>query len=177
MHFGNNPSSTQQFPQQSGYQHHQVQNNYHNSQQSPQLWTQQQQNNYQQTTNNNTAFNSNTLTKGPDINNSSSFRGSNANGGNSVIPQSNISQQAGTNFSTPATPTTNPLGQQPNDPSIANPSWGTVNQQNIQPNWQQTAGTTWQQPHEQTQQIQTQPQQSSLQRTFDYVQQCQNWNS
>ena len=184
IHFGNNTSSNQQFPQQSGYQHQQVpsiQNNYHNSQQHPQLqWTEQQQNNYQQPTNNNNGFNSNNVTKGTDINNSNAFRGSHSNTGNSVIPQSNLSQQAGTTFSTPATPPTNQVGQQQNDTTtIANASWVPVQpQQNIGPAWQQNVGANWQQTHEQNQlQIQTQPQQSSLQRTFDYVQQCQTWNS
>jgi len=164
-----------------GYQHQQVpalQNNYHNSQQHPQLWTEQQQNNYQQPTNNNNGFNSNSVTKGTDVNNSSAFRGTHSNTGNSVIPPSNVSQQAGTTFSTPATPPTNQHGQQQNDSTIANATWATVPQQNIGPNWQQSMGANWQQTHEQNQlQNQTQPQQSTLQRTFDYVQQCQTWNS
>ena len=94
-----------------------------------------------------------------------------------MIPQANISQQAGSSFTSTPTAPANQLNQQQNDSRPANESWGTVTQQNIGQNWQ-AMGENWPQAQEQNQlQIQTQPQQSSLQRTFDYVQQCQNWNS
>lgn len=181
MHHGNNSSSTQQFPQQSAYQNQQVpvqQNGYQNAQQHQQLWTEQQQTNYQQTTNSNNGFNSSNVIKGTDINGASAFRATNSNNGNTVIPHANISQQAtGPSFNSTPTAPTNQLGQQQNASRTANESWATVPQPNIGQNWQ-AMSENWQQTQQQSPlQTQTQPQQSSLQRTFDYVQQCQNWNS
>ena len=192
MTFANSSSSNPQFSQQSGFQHQQQasnpQNNYHATQQHqqhPQLWTDQQQNNYQQPTNNNNGFNSNNTTKGAEINNSNSaFRSSTSNPGNITNPASNLSQQSpSTPFNNQATPTSNPVGQAQNNSTSVNPSWGTNSHpQNMGggPNWQQPImNPNWQQQPQNQNQLpsQVQPQQSSLQRTFDYVQQCQNWST
>jgi hypothetical protein len=187
MNFTNNSSSNQQFPQpqsSGGYQHQQVsnpQNNYHASQQQhPQLWTtEQQQNNYQQqpsNNNNNNGFNSNNITKGTDINNSNAFRGSSSSTGNLNVPQPSVSQQAVAEFNNQTAPPANQVGQQSNSSALVIPPWGASNHQNVDPNWTQNMSSNWQQTHNQNPlQTQTQPQQSSLQRTFDYVQQCQNY--
>ena len=176
----------QHFSQQQsgGYQHQQnlsnPQNNYLNShQQHPQLWT-AEQNNYPQqpsssNNNNNNGFNSNNMTKGADINNSNTFRSSNSNTGNHPISQSNVSQQGTTAFNQ-AVPLANQVGQHHNGSTIVNPAWVANSHQNIDPNWQQNMGSNVQQPQNPNP-LQTQPQQSSLQRTFDYVQQCQNWST
>lgn len=194
MNFSNNSSSNQQFSQQSStYQHHQQQvgsnppqNNYHQSQQQqhPQLWTTdpQQTNNYhpQQPNNNSNGFASNNIGKGgADISNSNSFRGQTSNpAGNNPMPPSNASHQEVAGFSNQATTgTSNQVGQQ----SAVNPAWGDANasHQNVDQTWSQAMGPNWaQQTHTPNQlQTQVQPQQSSLQRTFDYVQQCQNWST
>ena len=175
----------QHFSQQQsgGYQHQQnlsnPQNNYLNShQQHPQLWTAEQNNYPQQSSssnNNNNGFNSNNMTKGADINNSNTFRSSNSNTGNHPISQSNVSQQGTTAFNQ-AVPLANQVGQHQNGSTIVNPSWVANSHQNIDPNWQQNMGSNVQQPQNPNP-LQTQPQQSSLQRTFDYVQQCQNWST
>ena len=194
MNFTQNSSTNQQFSQQSSsYQHHQQQvgsippqNNYHQSQQhNPQLWTteSQQTNNYhpQQASNNSNGFTTNNIAKGgADISNSNSFRGQTSNPAATNMPPSNASHQEVAGFSNQTTPaTSNQVGQQQNITPAINPSWndGNASQQNIDPSWSQQMGPNWSQQAQSQLQTQVQPQQSSLQRTFDYVQQCQNWNT
>ena len=181
MNFTHNSSTNQQFSQQSSsYQHHQQQvgvippqNNFHQSQQQhPQLWTtdSQQTNNYhpQQASNNSSGFSSNNIGKGgADISNSNSFRGQSSNSAvNNPLPGSTASHQEGAGFNNQATPAaSNQANQQQNITSAVSQTWTDTNasQQNIDPSWNQQMGSNWSQ--------------QAQQRTYDYVQQCPNWNA